>query len=199
MSNEKLQCPPERKAEFEIRNQLVVAEYLADFAVKGRTRITEADVMQIHTLTIDQIYPCAGRYRDALTEVEITDTDHKPAHPSQVRLEVIDMLEWLYGQGKATTPLRRAAYILWRVNYVHPFNGGNGRVARSLAYLVMVTEVAPVFKGEPLPAKLKKRKEEYIAGLKAADKNNFQPLEHLVLECFQEQVAEISSVPLSGK
>jgi hypothetical protein len=59
----------------------------------------------------------------------------------------------------------------------------------------MVSEVAPIFAGEPLPAKLRKRKGEYVAGLKSADKGDLKPLENLVLECFQQQVAEVSSLP----
>jgi len=194
MADDKLLCPLKEKANLEIRNQVVVAEYLADFVKKGRTRITEGDVLQIHALTIDGIYPCAGNYRDALTLIEITDTDHKPAHASQVRLEMNDMLENLYSGGSKSA-LEKASYVLWKINHIHPFNGGNGRVARAVAYLVMVTEVAPIFAGEPLPAKLKKRKVEYVAGLKAADKGNLGPLQSLVLECFKEQIAEISSMP----
>jgi len=192
MADEKLLCPPEKKSDLEIRNQAIVAEYLADFVRHDRTRITEGVVLEMHGLTIADIYPCAGNYRDALTRIEITDTDHHPAHPSQVRIEVVDMLEWLYSGGEHTSPLNQAAYVLWKVNHIHPFNGGNGRVARALAYLVMVSKVAPIFTGEPLPAKLKKRKSEYVSGLKAADKGDLGPLKHLVLECFQQQITEIS-------
>lgn len=193
MPDDKLLCAPEEKADLEIRNQATVVEFLADFVHLGRTRITESDVLQIHALTIQDIYPCAGNFRDALTKVEITDTDHKPAHASQVRIDVNDMLEWLYSDGKKTSALHRVAYVLWKVNAIHPFNGGNGRVARSLAYLVMASEVAPIFAGEPLPAKLKRKKSEYIKGLKAAHKGNLKPLENLVLDCFQQQIAEISA------
>jgi fido (protein-threonine AMPylation protein) len=195
MSNAKLLCPIREKADREIANQAAVAEFLADFVRSGRTRITESVLLEIHRLTIEGIYPCAGTYRDALTKIEITDTDHKPAHASQVRTEVCDMLEWLYGEGAARSPIERAAYVLWRINYVHPFNGGNGRVARAMAYLVMAFEVAPIFSGEPLPAKLKARKQEYVEALKAADKGDLQPLQSLVLECFQAQIAEISRHP----
>ena len=194
MADDKLLCSPEQKSNLEVSNQVTVVEYLSDFVHRGRTRITEGDVLQIHGLTIAGIYPCAGHYRDALTLVEITDTDHKPSHPAQVRIEIIDLLEWLYGAGRSESALHRAAYALWRINYVHPFNGGNGRVARSLAYLVMVSDVAPVFAGEPLPTKLKSRKAEYVQGLKAADKGDLKPLQRLVLECFQQQIAEISSM-----
>ncbi len=125
MADEKLLCPPEKKSDLEIRNQAIVAEYLADFVRHDRTRITEGVVLEIHGLTIADIYPCAGNYRDALTRIE-------------------------------------------------------------------VSKVAPIFTGEPLPAKLKKRKSEYVSGLKAADKGDLGPLKHLVLECFQQQITEIS-------
>jgi fido (protein-threonine AMPylation protein) len=93
-----------------------VVEFLADFVEKQRSRITEGDLLEIHALTIKDIYPCAGNYRDALTMISITDTDHQPAHPSQVRIEVNDMLEWLYRDGKSKGALHRAAYVLWKVN-----------------------------------------------------------------------------------
>jgi Fic family protein len=135
---------------------------------------------------------CAGDYRTALMLVEITDTDHKPSHPSQVRSDVRDMLDWLTTEGIPESPIRKASFVLWRINAIHPFNGGNGRVARALAYLVILTNVAPLYAGEPLPSKLRARKLEYIEGLKAADKGNLAILEQLALECIQEQISEIS-------
>lgn len=160
-ADDKLLCRPDEKADLEIANQAKVVEYLADFVRKRRTRITEGDFLTIHDLTIEGIYPCAGTYRDARTKVEITGTDHKPAHASQVQIQVRDMLDWLYNGGRKDSPIHRAAYVLWKINAIHPFNGGNGRVARAVAYLVIVSEVAPVFAGEPLPAILKGRKMEY--------------------------------------
>lgn len=190
-----LLCNPEQKQTIEITNQANVVDYLAEFVSKGRKRISEFDVLEIHRLTIEGLYPCAGKYRDALTRVKITDTKHEPSHPSQVKSDVRDMLEWLHGDGRDSTPIYRASFLLWRTNAIHPFNGGNGRVARALAYLVILKEVAPIFAGEPLPVKLRARKSEYIAGLKAADAGNLAPLEYLVLSCIQAQISEISSGP----
>jgi fido (protein-threonine AMPylation protein) len=188
----KLLCPPEAKAEREIENQGHVAEYFAEFVSQGRTRITEGVLLDIHRLTIEGIYPCAGNYRDARTRVEITGTKHKPSHPAIVQSDVRDMLEWLYDGGRNQSPMHRAAYVLWKVNAIHPFNGGNGRVARALAYLIILVEVAPVFAGESLPTKLKARKAEYLNALQAADNGSLGPLEQLVLECFQAQLNDIA-------
>jgi len=97
------------------------------------TTVCFASILEIHALTIQGIYPCAGDFRDALTLVTITDTDHKPAHASQVRLDIIDMLDWLYRDPGSKNPLQKAVYVLWKINHIHPFNGGNGRVARAVA------------------------------------------------------------------
>jgi fido (protein-threonine AMPylation protein) len=43
------------------------------------------------------------------------------------------MLEWLYDGGKDFSPVYRAAYVMWKTNAIHPFNGGNGRVAHAVA------------------------------------------------------------------
>jgi Fic family protein len=197
--DEKLLCSPEDKVQLEIANQGEVLEFLADFVVRGRTRITESDVLAIHNLTIKGIYPCTGKFRDVTTEIKIIGTDHKPSHPSQVRIDVRDMLEWLYNGGKVFSPLYRAAFVMWKINAIHPFNGGNGRVARAVAYLVVVSEVAPVFVGESLPTKLKARKPEYLDALRAANKGDLSALEQLILECFESQLADLVRNPRRSK
>jgi len=193
VSSSPLLCPPDKKQELEISNQAHVVDYFVQFLEHGRKRITEGVLLEIHKLTIEGIYPCAGNYRTALNFIEITDTDHKPSHPALVAMETRQMLEWLDGEGKDQSPVHRASYLLWRTNAIHPFNGGNGRVARSLAYLIILMEVARLFSGEPLPSKLKKRKAEYVAGLKAADRGSLAQLEELVLECLRAQISDIAS------
>ncbi|HET9282483.1 MAG TPA: Fic family protein [Candidatus Angelobacter sp.] len=39
-----------------------------------------------------------------------------------------------------------AAYVIWRLNWIHPFADGNGRTSRALSYLVLCTRL-----GERLP------------------------------------------------
>lgn len=197
--DEKLLCSPDEKVPLEIANQAEVLEFVADFVAKGRTRITESDVLAIHNLTITGIYPCAGKFRDVTTEIKIIGTDHKPSHPSQVRIDVSDLLEWLYNGGRAFSPLHRAAFVMWKINAIHPFNGGNGRVARAVAYLVVVSEVAPVFAGESLPTKLKARKPEYLDALRAADNGDLSTLEQLILECFDSQLGDLARKPLRSE
>jgi len=88
-----------------------------------------------------------------------------------------DLLDGLYDGIRAFGPVYRAAYVMWKIDAIHPFNGGNGRVARAVAYLWLSGELAPVFAGESLPTKLKARKPEYLDALQGADKGNLATLD----------------------
>ena len=63
-----------------------------------------------------------------------------------------------------------AAYALWRLCWIHPFEDGNGRTARAVAYLIICLK-----KGQWLPGtdtvlhKIKLHKESYSAALRHAD------------------------------
>jgi Fic family protein len=65
--------------------------------------------------------------------VHITNSPHTPPAQYFVRSYSIDALDWLNAQRGAASALERAAYALWRFNWIHPFAGGNGRTSRALA------------------------------------------------------------------
>ena len=70
----------------------------------------------------------------------------------------------------ASSPIDVAAFVLWRVNWVHPFRNGNGRSARALSYLCLCLKYGFLLPGERtiLDLIMTKRR-EYEAALKAAD------------------------------
>lgn len=41
-----------------------------------------------------------------------------------------------------------AAYLLWRLNWIHPFGGGNGRTSRALCYLALCLHLEEVLEGK---------------------------------------------------
>ncbi|WP_420810771.1 Fic family protein [Haliangium ochraceum] len=84
-------------------------------------------MLQLHALAVQGIYPCAGQYRNAWRNVRIQGSEHQVPEPALVPNHVRDLLDRL--NSKQGSALKRAAYALWRINWIHPFAGGNGRTS----------------------------------------------------------------------
>lgn len=56
----------------------------------------------------------------------------------------------------AASEVDLAAYILWRLPYIHPFGDGNGRTARAAAHFAVCVKAGHWIAGEPiLPVRIK--------------------------------------------
>ncbi len=99
---------------------------------------------------------------------------HQYCPPLQVQTEMERLVNMHFGHVKQqVTPEIKAAWLHHRFTQIHPFQDGNGRVARALASLVFIQ--AGWF---PLVITRNVR-DEYIGALEAADKGNLSNLVHL--------------------
>jgi Fic family protein len=63
-----------------------------------------------------------------------------------------------------------AAYALWRINWIHPFRGGNGRTSRMVAYLIICMALGHMLPGTPsIPFQIYEQRDEYLDSLRAVD------------------------------
>ena len=97
---------------------------------------------------------------------------------------------------ETSDPVELAAYILWRLNFIHPFINGNGRTARAAAYFALCVKLGGWLPGTPiLPARLKQNDPEYIAAIRAADTSlgtgrlDISVLHGLISRLLEEQIA----------
>ena len=66
--------------------------------------------------------------------------------------------------------LHLAAYVLWRLNWIHPFADGNGRTARTVSYVVLSIKLDGLLPGVPtIPDQIANDKQPYYLALEAAD------------------------------
>ena len=100
----------------------------------GELRLTRRKILRLHRFAIQDIYECAGRFRT--WPVAIRGSLHRPPESRFVRGLVAEMsaransdTEW--------SPTKTAAFLIWRLNWIHPFGGGNGRTSRTLAYYAL--------------------------------------------------------------
>jgi len=69
------------------------------------------------------------------------------------------------------TAAHLAAYVLWKMNWIHPFADGNGRTARAVSYVVMSIKLDSLLPGTPtIPEQIATDKQPYYQGLESADK-----------------------------
>lgn len=166
-----LLCHPSEKAEREAANGIKQIDYLTDLVTNYRiTEIRESHLLALQAQAVEGIYPCAGQYRSARTKISISDSEHVPPEAAFVQSHVSELLDYINATRDKRPPLERAAYALWRLNWIHPFNGGNGRTSRCLTYLILCVDLKMMLPGAPtLPALIYDRRKEYVNALRAAD------------------------------
>jgi Fic family protein len=109
--------------------------YVRDLA-RLQTRLTEADVRNLHRLVMLRSIPdIAGRYADQGRYVLTNSGRHSYSSPSEVPALMAEFVGWLGCE--ADTPAT-AFSAHRRLVDIHPFNDGNGRTARLLMNLIMI-------------------------------------------------------------
>lgn len=171
--DDKLLCPPEEKPQREARNGVEQLDYIAYLVNELKIeQPRESQIQELHRLAIEGIYPCGGTYRNARMRVKIQGSAHKLPHEAFVPSLVRDLVEKLNVERlRGRSAVERAAYALWRVNWIHPFAGGNGRTARALSYLILCIDNGATLPGIPtIPVLIFQKRKEYVKALIAADK-----------------------------
>jgi Fic family protein len=92
-------------------------------------------VLQLHKAALDGIHLFAGTFRN--TPVQIGGSTHDPVDAFLVPEEVYSLCEYVNQNWSTKSAIHLAAYVLWRMNWIHPFADGNGRTARALSYVVL--------------------------------------------------------------
>lgn len=141
---------------------------------KGKLNLTPELLQSLHRIAIDGIYPCAGRFR--IDPVYLVDDagqlgPYQPPPAHHISLRVTQLCDYANNPGSAP-PIHTAAYLMWRINWIHPFLGGNGRTARAVAYLSLCVRLGYVLPGVlTIPEQIEQsyRTEYFAAALRDAD------------------------------
>jgi Fic family protein len=176
------------KEYFEAQNHAEAIDWLKDI-IKNDRRITEGLIKQLHALLmkgIDYIWVGPddnrikkdmepGKYKTQPNHVITINGDiHKYCEPVKVLEEMEKLIDFI--NKSDMHPVEIAARAHHKLVEIHPFNDGNGRVARLLMNLILMRN-----RYVPVIIKCKKR-EEYYRALMKADKGNISDFTNLVSE-----------------
>jgi Fic family protein len=199
---------PIEKAKREAANALEQTAQLqaliASHVVDGRQfKLRPSTIMTLQRTAIAGLSSYAGIYRPA--DIEIEYSKHVPPKAHLVPELVEDMCEYVNDHWNDRLPVHLAAYVLWRLNWIHPFVDGNGRTARAIAYLVLSVKVGFVLPGSnTIPDQIIGRRKAYYDALEAADekwkrdKIDLSEVEQMLATMLAGQllsVAELASGP----
>jgi Fic family protein len=110
--------------------------YVRELAREQTAPVTESDVRNLHHLVVSRSRPdIAGQYADLARYVRTETGQHMFPSAVEVPALMADFAAWLREQ-PGTPETSFAAHR--RLVDIHPFNDGNGRVARLLMNLILI-------------------------------------------------------------
>ena len=124
-----------------------------------------------------------GKYKDAPNSPLREHGGTEDYCPPEQTASQMDELVRIYNAYNPETPSEvRAAWLHHAFNQIHPFQDGNGRVARALASLVLIKG------GLPALTVVRSMKHRYILSLEEADNGNPSPLVAFFESCLYRNV-----------
>lgn len=164
---------------------------VASLAV-GRPFLSQHIIKALNFHAIACLHTAAGEYRPCpVTVGEYRPPDHYRVAP--LMDDFVNTVNRAWVEWDAVT---LAAFVLWRLNHIHPFINGNGRTARAAAYFVLCVRLGGWLGGTTiLPKLLRQNRDEYVAALQAADASlaggnlDLTVLHALISRLLQEQLA----------
>lgn len=162
-------------------------------AAVGRPFLSQHLIKALNFQAITCLHTNAGEYRPC----PVTVGNHCPPEHYRVGSLMEDFVGMVNRFWTETDAVTLAAFVLWRLNFIHPFINGNGRTARAACYFVLCVRSGSWLPGQTiLPELIRRDREEYVAALQAAD-NSLQAgnLDISVLHAF---LSRLIAEQLSG-
>jgi Fic family protein len=125
-------------------------------------------ILTLHRVALEGISSYAGIHRPA--GIKIGGSQHAPSGAHLVPEQLEELCDYVNDHWQHASAIHLAAYVLWRLNWIHPFTDGNGRTARATSYLVLCLKLGyPIYAPESVPAQIAQNKHPYYVALEAAD------------------------------
>lgn len=179
-----LVCAPDDKKDLETQNQSHVVTYVRQFqdSYEGRSPHFISILHGLHAMTVAGIYDCGGTFRNATADVQIKGSAHRPPPASEIEARLNDMLSRAQDWERDWTGLNRvkmAASNFHEFLNIHPYRGGNGRVARAHLHLSLyeMEVIQPPF---TLFDDMFYRRNQYMDALHAGDTGDLAPMRRFI-------------------
>jgi Fic family protein len=124
-----------------------------------------------------------GAWRDAPMEVVSGPIGHERVHfegppADRIEREMTAFLDWFNGDDGTDLVLRACIAHLWFVT-IHPFEDGNGRIARAIADMMLARSEQSPQRFYSMSAQMRQERDAYYGGLEQTQKGTLDITERL--------------------
>jgi len=135
---------------------------------RGTFKLRPSLILSLHREALQGLSSFAGNFRPA--DVEIEGSDHEPTGAHLVAELVEEMCDYVNENWENSTAIHLAAYLMWKLNWIHPFADGNGRTSRIISYVILCIKTESVLPGTPtIPEQIVENRNPYFKALDSAD------------------------------
>ena len=103
----------------------------------GRPFLSQTVIKALNFQAITCLHTHAGEYRPC----QVSVGDYEPPQHFRVPALMEDLVNSVNRMWETADPVALAAFVLWRINHIHPFINGNGRTARAASYFVLCVKI----------------------------------------------------------
>lgn len=176
-----------------LERQFSLIADLVRVSLETRPCIDVQTIRALHSAATTCLVEQPGVYR--YQEVSITGSAHVPPRPEAIENHMHEMIATIQQQWESENTFRLAAYALWRLVWIHPFEDGNGRTARALSYLIIcVREGTLLFGTKSFAELIKEFSTAYVDAIRHADRTyesgnlDLNPLAEFLAEIVAKQL-----------
>jgi Fic family protein len=161
-------------------------------------------LLHLHREALAGISRYAGNWRPS--HIEIQGSRHTPPGAFEVPERIEELCDYINEKWQEKSPIHLASYVMWKLNWIHPFTDGNGRTSRAAAYMILCIRMGYVLPGKrTIPDQIAENKTPYYKALEAADdawqngRIDLKAMKDLLTSMLAQQLVAIMGDSKSGE
>lgn len=162
----------------------------------AKLRLRPSTFIELNRLAVAGLVATPGAFRTSAMVIE--HSPHAPPPYEDVAGHIDDLCDYVASEWAERSAIHLAAYVLWRLNWIHPFEDGNGRTARAASYLVLCVKLGYKLPGSrTIPEFIARDKTPFYKALDAADAAwkkgvlELTAMEELLKSCLAAQLVHV--------
>lgn len=129
----------------------------------------EKDFKSAHAILMTGLLPTAGKYRPgAVGIIKGSKVSHVAPGAKQLPILMANLFRFA-AKIRDTHPLILGAVVHYEIEFIHPFEDGNGRIGRLWQHVIL-RNYHPFFAHVPFESFIRQRQKDYYATLEKCDK-----------------------------